>query len=85
MNGWIVVKQFLLGQWVELIRLPAEKKLNAEEIEESLKVMKDLIFDHDKVNISTENSVVIFDRNDGPVKLDYIVEVEPPSGVDMPN
>ena len=85
MNGWIVVKQFLKGDWVELIRLEADKGINQEQIDESLKTMKDLIFDHDKVNISTENSVVIFDRNDGPVKLDYIVEVEPPSGVDMPN
>jgi len=85
MKGYIIVKQFLLGQWVELIRLEAEEDLDQEQIDESLTTIKDIIFDHDKVNISNETSVSIFNRSDGPVKIDYVVEPEPPSGVDMPN
>jgi hypothetical protein len=77
MCGFIVVKQYLLGQWVELIKLevPEEEK---HKIDESLSKMRDLIFDHDKVSVYDDKSVVIFNRLDGPVKLDYIVEVEPP-------
>lgn len=71
MKGYIIVKQFLLGQWVELIRLDAEDNITPEQIEESLSTIKDIIFDHDNVNISNETSVVIFNRSDGPVKIDY--------------
>jgi len=77
MKGYIVVKQFLKGDWVNLISLETLEDINQEQIDEALGTMKDLIFDADKVNISNETSVVIFNRNDGPVKIDYVVEPEP--------
>ena len=58
MKGYIVVKQFLKGDWVNLISLETLEDINQEQIDEALGTMKDLIFDADKVNISNETSVV---------------------------
>lgn len=74
MNGQLIVKQFLLGQWVEFIRLDAEEGIDGFQIEESLTTMKDLIFAGGTVNISNDTSVVIFNKSDGPVKIDYVVD-----------
>lgn len=70
MIGWMVVKQYLDKQWVELIRMKSEE-LSEEELKEALETMKDLIFDSDKINITSGNSVVIFKRQDGPVKVEF--------------
>ena len=71
MIGWMVVKQYLDKQWVELIRIESDKELSEEELKEALETMKDLIFDADKINIISGNSVVIFKRQDGPVKVEF--------------
>jgi len=71
MIGWMVVKQYLDKQWVELIRIESDKELSEEELKEALETMKDLIFDADKINIISGNSVVIFKRHDGPVKVEF--------------
>lgn len=67
----IIVKQFLSGEWVELIRMPSEDDwLTEEQLEESLTKIKDLIFDHDKVNVTLPDQVVIFNRLDGPIRIE---------------
>lgn len=66
----LIVMQFLNGNWETLIKMPSEKQdLTKEEIKETLDSMRTLIFDSEKVNIYTDREVVIFNRNDGPIKL----------------
>lgn len=72
MTGQLIVTQFLEGKWEELIRLDAESDINEDQIKQSLVEMKDFIFNNDKVNISNETSVVIFNREDGPIKISFM-------------
>lgn len=65
----LVVKQYLNGEWIDLIRMPVEDGTSNEDIEESIGKIKDLIFEHDKVNIRIEEEVIIFNRLDGPIRL----------------
>ena len=68
------VKQFLNGEWIELIELSNENA-TTEDIEENLKKLKDIIFDSDKVTLYTQTEAVIFSRLDGPVKIEIKYQI----------
>jgi hypothetical protein len=70
---YVIVKQFLGGEWVELIQIEVEAGSNptAEEITESIEQLKNMIFDSDSHNIVTETEAVIFSRKDGPIRIEF--------------
>ena len=71
------ITQYLDKAWIDLISIPiiVEEGIDeAEAINKGLTDMKDVIFESDKVTVYTDDKVVIFNRLDGPVKIEIIEE-----------
>ena len=70
------VMQYLEATWVELIKieivLDDPEADEAEAIEDAQKLLRDMIFDHDKVTVYNNLESVIFNRQDGPVRIDTV-------------
>jgi len=65
-----IIQQYIGGEWVELMRMPFDDNVTTDEqIKKSLIELTDLIFDHEKIKIRLDRSVVIFNRLDGPIKI----------------
>lgn len=69
------IQQYLNEKWIELIKIEVvvEEGIDEElEIQKALFNMKDIIFEHEKVTVYSSTEVVIFNRLDGPVKIDIV-------------
>lgn len=70
----ILIKQYLNGEWVNLIEIPqagSAMDITQEDIDAALKQMYDLIYEGEKIKVYCENDSVIFNRMDGPVKVSW--------------
>ena len=65
----IVITQCIVGNWVELVKMPMDGNPTEEEIENGLEDLKEMIFNSDKVSLVLKDQIVIFSRKDGPIRI----------------
>jgi hypothetical protein len=67
-----VIKQYLGNNWAELITIDTEGPGTDEEIQKGLDGLRSFVFKGESGYMSTQETVIIFNRKDGPIRIDVV-------------